>query len=376
MNFLKTGFLCILLIQIWALDAMAQTTPYPDFTDCIKEPTKIVYANGILGNKDISKDTARIIHEEVSDKMSSDLIITYANGASNFGWGYCHDLYQDIQFNPSATDNVNLLSGALFDLYQSWIQLVGGDPVNFTRGIFGFLPWPIEFESTAIEIGSKNVTPGTNSELFNYANTYQSEKHPVGPTGQEYPWRYVIVSHSQGNFFTNDIYAKYFGGHGELSAVRLLSAANPDNEVADGGKYVTLTNDKVIIFIKDFITVYNLTNDPDLPLPMTPLTSNNLGYFINHSFLPAYFRENSNSHDLLVQNIIDQIDIVPFTRPDPDDPTVEIPLEPAGINPTTGEQEACPANDFTFASSGYECTTIYWFGVFHCQPTGPSCNLN
>lgn len=370
MKILKGGILCFVLMQIWAMNAMAQTIPYPDFTDCIEDPTKIIYANGVLGNKDESERTTKIIRSVVSKKMTDDLIITYATDASIYGWGYCHDLWSDIQWNPS--------EGTLLDLYEAWVQLKGDQPSVYIKGFLGVLSWPADFISTVINFGSKTPPPATNSDLFTYANTYQSETHAVPfPSGPPYPWRYVIVSHSQGNFFTNDIYAKYFRGHGPLSSIRLIGAANPDNEVADGGEHVTLTNDKVIELIKDFVTAYNLVNDPDLPLPMVGFTTNLHSDFWNHKFLSAYFAKNSNSETEIVQYIIDQVDTVPFTREDPDDPTApEIPLEPAGINPTTGEQEACPANDFTFASSGYECTTIFWFGVHHCQPTGPSCNLN
>lgn len=374
MKYLKAGILFFLLSQIWVLDVVAQTSPYPDYNKCLKEPTKIVYANGILGVLDDSKTSAIVMLKTVAKKMKTDLVITHSNNASIYGWGYCHDITWDVQFNPS--DN------KLLDLYQAWIQLVGGDPANFTRGIFGILPWPVEFQSKVLEIGSKYATPATNSDLFQFANKYQSEKHPVGPTGQEYPWRYIIISHSQGNFFTNDMNAKYFSNRGNISEIRLISAANPDNEVGGGGEYVTLLNDEVIKKIVLFVNSYNLISDPDLPLPMPSNTVNSgVGIPIgtgfdadNHNFLISYFGAGSNSETKLVQLISDQVDLVPFTRKDPTDPAAEIPLEPAGTDPTTGIQEACPGAGFSFSGGGYECTK----GLLtqHCHSTGPSCNAN
>lgn len=366
MKILKTCILFFLITQIWAFNAIAQTAPYPDFTQCIEEPTKIIYSNGVLGIREDAEETAIIILDSVTKQMKEDLIVTIANNATNFGWGYCHDFHQDIQWNPS--------EGALLDLYEAWIQLRGDDPSGFIKGLLRIISWPASFISTVIDRASKTPPPPTRADLFNFANDYASAKHPVGPREQLYPWRYVIVAHSQGNFFSNDVYTKYLRGHGNLSEIRLIGVATPDNEIADGGPYVTLNEDQVIKNVRAFVTGYNALFDPDLPLPMPSTTTNSRDNGINHNFLNSYFFEGSHTEGVLIQHIIDRIDKVPFTRKDPDDPTIDIPLEPAGINPTTGEQEPCPRSNSIFVPTGYECTG----GILnaYCQFVGPSCTAN
>lgn len=368
MKIFKTGILFFLLIQIWASNAMAQTLPYPDFTQCIEEPTKIIYSNGVLGVKDESEITARIILNVVSEQMRKDLIVTIANDATNFGWGYCHDFRQDIQWNPS--------EGTLLDLYEAWIQLKGDEPSGFIKGLLSVISWPADFVSTVIDIASQTPPPSTNSDLFNFADDYQTDIIKVGPNEQEYPWRYVIVAHSQGNFFSNDVYSKHFQNHGVLSQIRLIGVANPDNEIADDGPYLTLNEDLAIKAIRAFVTTYNGIFDPDLPLPMQSTTTNSRDNGLNHKFLPAYFFKDSHTERVLIQHIIDRVDLVPFTRKDPAEPGVEIPLQPARIDPTTGEQEPCPADDFQFSSFNSECTSTGEFGKFFCLSTGPSCKAN
>ncbi len=81
--------------------------------------------------------------------------------------------------------------------------------------------------------------------------------------------RVVVIAHSQGNFYANaayDILRDQYGMRGDYFGV--VSVGTPDNHVARGGPFTTLTNDFVISGVVNFLTPStldgNMTNDRGL----------------------------------------------------------------------------------------------------------------
>ncbi len=108
----------------------------------------------------------------------------------------------------------------------------------------------------------------------------------------------VLVGHSQGTFYANEVY-NYLIKHGEpKSAVGVYLVASPASYVAGGGKYLTSSNDLVINAARLIasnaldglipLAAQGLTSMPKLPMPANITLSTN-GY--GHMFSGTYLAE-------------------------------------------------------------------------------------
>ncbi len=89
-------------------------------------------------------------------------------------------------------------------------------------------------------------------------------------------YRIHIISHSQGNFYSNLAYDKLAVDLPSKSdSIRLVSIANPDRRVADGGPYFTFSEDHIIKLIP-----FSLKGN---------FSKNNLNGS-NHGILSSYYR--------------------------------------------------------------------------------------
>lgn len=97
-------------------------------------------------------------------------------------------------------------------------------------------------------------------------------------------YRVHIISHSQGNFYSNFAYDKLTVDFPSKSDfIRLISIANPDRRVADGGPYFTFSEDYIIKLI---------------PSALKGNYSKNKLNGSNHGILSSYYR-----HDELASEI-------------------------------------------------------------------------
>jgi len=119
----------------------------------------------------------------------------------------------------------------------------------------------------------------------------------------------LLVAHSQGNFFGNQAYGVL--NSTAKQSFGIVSVANPDSSVGDGGPYTTLEEDEVIEYIK---WVKDLIG---LPVPMKPNLTNSpveLPDEKGHAFINAYMVAGSNSDQKITNDMISVLDKLTVPR--------------------------------------------------------------
>lgn len=80
--------------------------------------------------------------------------------------------------------------------------------------------------------------------------------------------RIIVIPHSQGNLFANTTIANAVGSDTERfgETIGLFGVATPANRIAEGGEYITASDDRIIDGLRLFRPVLpaNLNNDPGL----------------------------------------------------------------------------------------------------------------
>ncbi|HEV7449283.1 MAG TPA: lamin tail domain-containing protein, partial [Candidatus Paceibacterota bacterium] len=105
----------------------------------------------------------------------------------------------------------------------------------------------------------------------------------------------LLVGHSQGAFYTNEIY-KYLIAHGvSKDSVAVYNIASPANYVAGNGTYLTSTNDKMIDAVRRGVLSEPVLYGINLPLApnvvIAPSTDDEWG----HYFAPTYLAKVPNT---------------------------------------------------------------------------------
>ena len=131
---------------------------------------------------------------------------------------------------------------ALKDLDNLRIGYVKKTGDYFTNFIVGYNESHIAGLGDAVETASQIL----NSSISDYdRNTILIQIHSQITTR-----KILLLGHSQGTFYTNEIY-DYLTKHGEPeSALGVYNVATPASFVAGDGAYVTSKNDKVINFVR------------------------------------------------------------------------------------------------------------------------------
>lgn len=221
--------------------------------ECPNQEVALVFSNGMFNSiedADSSRDKLK--------KKYGDTFINYQI-AYNQNEFFIEQLLQVYEQKKSSMDHfvwsyLSQLSGP--DWFKSYLQLM------------------------LKNINAKNYI--IDSDLRSHISLYQSILNKNLAIS--------IISHSQGNFYTNQSY-DYLKENLNLEVeekVRIISIANPDSRVADGaGEYCTLTSDGVINVI---------------PFALPPNTENlNAGLF-DHQFIKHYL-EGSRSGPKIEQMI-------------------------------------------------------------------------
>src|SRR3990167_7444328 len=93
----------------------------------------------------------------------------------------------------------------------------------------------------------QSLAQAFNASISNYdLDTILMQIHPQVTTR-----KILLVGHSQGAFYTNEMYG-YLTQHGvSKESIAVYNLATPASYVAGGGQYITSTNDKVINDIRD-----------------------------------------------------------------------------------------------------------------------------
>jgi len=140
------------------------------------------------------------------------------------------------------------------------------------------------------------------ADASNIHNTYR--------TNLQSGIRVIIISHSQGNMFTNEAVKSINQSDSEYSgSIGTIGVGNPASELVNG-QHVTANDDYVIIALKAFdwdVLGTNCSNDPgwiDDPRDL-----------FNHGFKPSYFRSFLKSRNMINERFNNLISTLEFPEP-------------------------------------------------------------
>jgi len=130
----------------------------------------------------------------------------------------------------------------------------------------------------------ESISQALGSPVSNYdRNSILLEIYPQVTTR-----KILLLGHSQGTFYTNEIY-DYLTKHGEQEdAVGVYNVATPADHVAASGAHLTSKNDKVINGVRDIALKANAKQplQANIDIPLTPTESTDR--FGGHSFSGVY----------------------------------------------------------------------------------------
>jgi len=258
---------------------------------CISKETQVAFANGVYANdikiyESLDKVTSLIESKLENNGVELDVSdINQANPDAN-----CKGISFGFQYNPSA--------GVILDLFESLEQDFITDISRFWLILSGLDIMPDFFRDAladkAAKVDGEALTIPTTQDYVDIYNQLLG-------TGAEI--KLISVSHSQGNLFSNTIYANLNGA--AQNNYKIVSVANPDSFVADDGPYTTLTADFVIFVIRAFKLLR-----PGVSLPLPANTTNaTVGEFSGHDFLKSYLQSGSNSQTQIIDDIFGLIDL-------------------------------------------------------------------
>src|SRR3989344_5783632 len=162
--------------------------PFSTFAYCTKEGATVVYVNGIFTSLDDAKKDLKNLSEEYISR-TGDRVTNFTNG-----------------YNPSHIEGGGDLLKSVMQAYQNEESFVADTDLT----------------------------------------TILLQIHPQVTTQ-----KLILVGHSQGTYYTNDLY-KYLTSHGvSKSSIAVYNIATPASFVAGGGQYLTSATDKVINRVRE-----------------------------------------------------------------------------------------------------------------------------
>ena len=247
---------------------------------CEQQETVVYFGNGIDTIRKQALDNSEVIEKRLMASLPEPE-------------------YKLLQFNVAYNDD-NYLK---LDLLEATIQDLQTDYSRFWRILGKVDIMPDWFADIMKEIAAAvdRVALVTTDSLADQVNDYMKQIKE----GK----KILLVAHSQGNFFANQAYGVL--NSTAKQSFGIVSVANPDSSVGDGGPYTTLEEDEVIEYIKwakDLI---------GLPVPMKPNLTNSpveLPDEKGHAFINAYMVEGSNSDQKITNDMISVLDKLTVPR--------------------------------------------------------------
>lgn len=267
---------------IWLLFFCATWMFVDSSAASICEPVeKVVYfGNGINTSKYKAKYHKHLVSKRLKDSLPLDE-------------------YQLLQFEVSYNESYDLF----IDLLEATIQDLQTDYSRFWRILGKVDIMPDWFADIMKEIAAAvdRVALVTTDSLADQVNDYMKQIKE----GK----KILLVAHSQGNFFGNQAYGVL--NSTAKQSFGIVSVANPDSSVGDGGPYTTLEEDEFIEYIKWAKDVLGL------PVPMKPNLTNSpveLPDEKGHAFINAYMVAGSNSDQKITNDMISVLDKLTVPR--------------------------------------------------------------
>lgn len=162
----------------------------------------------------------------------------------------------------------------LKDLYLDFVEATGNLDIGFINGYN-----PSHFEGVGDLAQAASQIFERPISTFD-RDTILLQIHPKLTTR-----RLLLVGHSQGTFYTNEIY-KYLLAHGEpKEAVGVYNIASPATEVAGNGKHLNSTNDHLLNWVQGNLNKDILPRNIFIPIDLGDITSKWPGHGISKAYL-------------------------------------------------------------------------------------------
>lgn len=274
---------------------------------CVREDTKVLYSNGVLGVYEDAYDIAIDIGTLVNKNLKIDginLDFMAANNASVYEYqtlnvGDCDALNFGVQFNPS--------HGKTKDIFEATIQSFNEDTSVWWRVFFGSILMPESFKDKIVELSTSFEESysldqqNINAHITNHTNfldTYGAVNYPDA--------NIISISHSQGNYYSNIIKESLILK--VKSRYHIMAIASPSSSISGVFDHTTNHLDLVIQGIR--WAKINVFLQPE------PLPANTVGFTFNdisgHFFKQSYLNPGSDSENKIIRSASDSIPTVDY----------------------------------------------------------------
>lgn len=245
----------------------------------------IFFGNGMFTDRDVADSGLAKLQIKLKDSLSSQTVD-----------------YQKVDYAVSYNQNefwaLQLLEVAVQQNIDNWSSFW-----NFLAGVEIAPDW---FQEAMGDVATSfdRFSYVVDGDLQNHVQKYRAEISE----GK----KVLVVSHSQGNFYSNRAY-----GNVNSNSFGIVSVATPANQVAGGGSYMTLTNDLVMHSVRII--------DP-LTLPANFTNTNDSGDWTGHGFIESYLNGDITGPKL-VEYVLATLDRLPLPPKTSQDGIITVTLE-------------------------------------------------
>ena len=261
---------------------------------CLPAPMTIIFANGVFNDeRDAQKALEKIKFLTIKELKKDGFVI----GKKLFR---CFNEFLEFELQYNRTDGIaDIFEAAaqniLLNIGRYWEMRSNEETDESLQELYASSSeW---WDKAHYEIDpdlSQFVEVYTEEDQIDidlYGDGYQFLKAKIGR---------VVVSHSQGNFYSNIVWTNLPTANKPL--YRIIGVATPDSIVGGSGPYISYEDDKIINAARWFTANSRIAE----PLPANE-PSAEFGSFTRHLFLEDYLRKNSNTRDFIVNNTLNQI---------------------------------------------------------------------
>ena len=206
--------------------------------------TAIYFINGILNDEEGAYESLYALEGKLTDLQNNSEPVSFG-----------------LSYNENESIYTQVIELAAQHDPDLWKEVVGGLDKLPSTSTAGHIIKNYITNKISSDIDKTNTTK--DSDLEEFAREYKEKIDDC--------YKVLVVAHSQGNFYANKAYDRLLNEDGidRTDSFKIVSIANPDNEVGGDGYYTTLTNDII----------------QNVPASKTPNTTNSVSDdFSGHMF--------------------------------------------------------------------------------------------
>lgn len=305
----KAILILALLCTSTSINSYANLNGCVDTTNSEKK-TAIYYANGILTSPDDADDMA--VKMEVAYKNQFEVLHENSNyeffKAYNHSQGTLTDIAQVLQQKMEEEGADGVTGYRICKLISSGLD---NDGIRESLATFLTPNALARFTDSLLEELGESMTQASIDAIADRL-TVNSENVGLYEADLLAGKRVIIMSHSQGNLFTNSAVASVKARQPErASSIDYFGVANPAAATVDGAQYVTADDDRVIDGLRliENVLPSNLDNDPSV---LPGFLGGDFRTISNHLMIEDYFDTRLPSRKVIDTNLTRLAQDTPF----------------------------------------------------------------